>query len=176
MSENTTTLGQAVHGYLMQPVIDQSPAVALQTRIETLLEEIEHLQAVGLVSETQRQAIVDTVPHGSTPEPVADLGDSHPVGTALITTARLYQPQVSVAHDVVAAMSAVTTAAVTANAHSGPQAALVCASVAAMRVLSAGHKREFPVGTVPPPAGHKEGEPGDAGHKRFEHEDAGHKQ
>jgi hypothetical protein len=168
MIENTTTLGLALHGYLMRPVpLDQSPAIALQTRIDTLLAEVEHLQAVGLVSETQRQAIVDAVPHGSIPEPVSDPDNSHPVGTVLITTARLYQPFVSVAYDVVSALSAVTAAAITGNAHSGPEAALVCASVAAVRALAAGHKREEPVlDAVFPTAGHKESERGDAGHKQ----------
>ncbi|QFZ21041.1 hypothetical protein [Saccharothrix syringae] len=159
MTENATTLGLAVQGYLTRPLLTSDPAVAmpLETRLGALRAEVEHLRGKGLVSDDQHRALLAAVPVGAVPEAVGDPRGAHPVGTVLITTARRYQPHVSAAHDVVAALGAVTSAAIAGFAHSGPLAALACASVASVRAIADGHKQD----------GHKQsGHKQSAGHKR----------
>jgi hypothetical protein len=143
MTENPTTLGLAVHGYLARPVLgaDVSATIPRQNRDETLLAELDHLYSIELLDDKQRQYIVDAVTTGSIRKPERDVYGECPIGMVLITTARRYVKDMSAAHDVTAALSAVAAAAISGFAHSGPEAAFAIAAVASVRAISDGYKQ-----------------------------------
>jgi hypothetical protein len=143
MTENPTTLGLAVHGYLARPVLgaDPSATIPLRDRTETLLAELDHLYSNELLGDKQRQYIVDAVTTGSIEKAAHGIYAECPIGMVLITTARRYVHGVSVAKDVTAALSDVAAAAISGFAHSGPEAAFATAAVASVRAISDGYKR-----------------------------------
>jgi hypothetical protein len=164
--DEATALGFAVHGYLNMPELgsELAAAVPAEARIAALMRTVEHLQAIGLVSEAQRNAIHGLLFDGVAPA-AAEASDPRTVGSVLITTAQRYPYQASTVPDVYAALAAVADAAVEGQAHGGPWAALCCAAVAAVDVLTEAHKEMLPFA-------HKEHAP--FAHK--EHAPAAHKE